>query len=80
LSRTYAAAIVTELLKRQIPARGTAASLRPLNNVLMPALAVELAPGPNGIADLPSANYQQQIAATIADALLPFRDRLGVQP
>jgi N-acetylmuramoyl-L-alanine amidase len=46
----------------------------------MPALAVELAPGPNGIADLPSANYQQQIAATIADALLPFRDRLGVQP
>lgn len=80
LSRTYAAAIVGELQKRQIPARGTAASLRPLNNVVMPALAVELAPGPNGITDLPSANYQQQIAATIADALLPYRDRLGVQP
>lgn len=80
LSRTYAAAIVSNLQKRQIPARGLAASLRPLNNVVMPALAVELAPGPNGIADLPSANYQQQVAATIADALTPFRDRLGVQP
>jgi N-acetylmuramoyl-L-alanine amidase len=46
----------------------------------MPALAVELAPGPNGIADLPSANYQQQVAAAIADAVVPFRDRMGVQP
>lgn len=80
LSRTYAAAIVSEIQKRQVPVRGSTASLRPMNNVLMPAVAVELAPGPNGIADLPSANYQQQIAAIIADALVPFRDRLGVQP
>jgi N-acetylmuramoyl-L-alanine amidase len=80
LSRTYATAIVSELQKQQIPARGSSASLRPLNNLLMPALAVELAPGPNGIADLPSANYQQQVAAAIADALTPFHDRLGVQP
>jgi N-acetylmuramoyl-L-alanine amidase len=80
VSRTVAAAIVSELQKRQFPARESSASLRPLNNVLMPALAVELAPGPNGIADLPSANYQQQVAAAIADAIVPFRDRMGVQP
>jgi len=80
ISRTLAAAIVTEMQKRQLPARGSSASLRPLNNVLMPALAVELAPGPNGLADLPSANYQQQAAAAIADAVAPFRDRMGVQP
>jgi N-acetylmuramoyl-L-alanine amidase len=80
ISRTYAAAIVSEMQKQQIPARGSSASLRPLNNLLMPAFAVELAPGPNGIADLPSANYQQQVAAAIAEALVPFRDRLGVQP
>jgi N-acetylmuramoyl-L-alanine amidase len=80
VSRTVAAAIVSELQKRQVPARESSASLRPLNNMLMPALAVELAPGPNGIADLPSANYQQQVAAAIADAVAPFRDRLGVQP
>jgi N-acetylmuramoyl-L-alanine amidase len=80
VSHTLAAAIVSEMQKRQLPARESSASLRPLNNVLMPALAVELAPGPNGIADLPSANYQQQVAAAIADAVAPFRDRMGVQP
>ncbi|HEX9112205.1 MAG TPA: N-acetylmuramoyl-L-alanine amidase [Terriglobales bacterium] len=80
VSRMVAGAIVSEMQKRQLPARESSASLRPLNNVLMPALAVELAPGPNGIADLPSANYQQQVAAAIADAVAPFRDRMGVQP
>jgi N-acetylmuramoyl-L-alanine amidase len=80
LSRAYARAIVNEMQNRQIPARGASASLRPLNNVVMPAVAVELAPGPNGIADLPSANYQEHVALAIADALVPFRDRLGVQP
>ena len=79
-SRAMAAAIVGEMQKRQFPARESSASLRPLNNLRMPALAVELAPSPNGIADLPSANYQQQVAATIADALVPLRDRMGVQP
>jgi N-acetylmuramoyl-L-alanine amidase len=80
LSHTVAGAIVGEMQKRQLQARELSASLRPLNNVLMPALAVELAPGPNGIADLTSANYQQQVAAAIAEAVAPFRDRMGVQP
>lgn len=80
VSRAVAKAIVSEMQKRQLPARESSASLRPLNNVLMPALAVELAPGPNGIADLASANYQQQVASAIADAVAPFRDRMGVQP
>jgi N-acetylmuramoyl-L-alanine amidase len=46
----------------------------------MPALAVELAPGPNGVADLPSANYQQKVAAAIADAIASQRQRLETQP
>lgn len=80
LSQNAAAAVVNEMQKHQIPARGYSASLRPLNNLLMPAIAVELAPGPNGITDLPSANYQQKAAAAIADAVGSLRDRLGVQP
>jgi N-acetylmuramoyl-L-alanine amidase len=80
VSRSAAAAIVGEMQKHQLPARGYSASLRPLNNLLMPALAVELAPGPNGIADLPSANYQQKAAAAIADGVASLRDRLGVLP
>ncbi len=80
VSQNVAAAIISEMQKHQLPARVYSASLRPLNNLLMPALAIELAPGPNGVADLPSANYQQKAAAAIADGLASLRDRLGAQP
>jgi N-acetylmuramoyl-L-alanine amidase len=80
MSRIVANAVVNELQKKQLATHASPASLRPLNNVLMPALAVELAPGSNGMADLTSANYQQQAAAAIADAVNSNRDRLGVQP
>jgi N-acetylmuramoyl-L-alanine amidase len=79
VSRIVSAAIVAEMLKREFPAQGSFASLRPLNNVLMPAVAVELAPGANGVADLTSANYQQRAASAIANAVASVRDRLGVQ-
>jgi N-acetylmuramoyl-L-alanine amidase len=46
----------------------------------MPAVAVELAPGGGGIADLTSANYQQRAASAIADAVVSVRDPLEVQP
>ncbi|MGH9643987.1 MAG: N-acetylmuramoyl-L-alanine amidase [Terriglobales bacterium] len=80
VSGLVATAIVNELQVKKMSARSSPASLRPLNNVLMPAVAVELAPGPNGTADLSSATYQQQAAAAIADAVVTIRDRLGVQP
>lgn len=79
VSSMVATAIVNELQVRKMTGRASAASLRPLNNVLMPAVAVELAPGPNGAADLGSATYQQQVAAAIADGVVSVRDRLGVQ-
>ena len=80
VSQNVATGVVSEMEKHQLPARGVPASLRPLNNLVMPAIAVELAPGPNGVADLPSANYQQKAAAAVADAVSSLRDRLGVQP
>jgi N-acetylmuramoyl-L-alanine amidase len=80
ISRTVAAAMVAALQKSQFSAQASSASLRPLNNVFMPAIAVELAPGPNGIADLTSANYQQRVASAIADATFALRDHLGAQP
>ncbi len=80
VSRAVATAIVSELQKKQIAVQESSASLRPLNNVLMPAVAVELAPGLNGAADLTSANYQQRVAAAVADGVFLIRDRLVVQP
>jgi N-acetylmuramoyl-L-alanine amidase len=79
VSRIVSAAVVAEMQKREFPVKASSASLRPLNNVLMPAVAVELAPGAGGIADLTSANYQQRAASAIADAVASVRDRLGVQ-
>ena len=79
VSGAVAAAVVTELQRKKFSARAAAAALRPLNNLLMPAIAVELAPGSNGIADLISATYQQQAASAIADAVVSVRDRLGIQ-
>lgn len=79
VSGAAATAIVAELQKKQIPVQESSASLRPLNNVLMPAVAVELAPGVNGAADLTSANYQQRIAAAVADGIFFVRDRLAAQ-
>ena len=80
VSRIVSAAIAAELQKKEFPVQASSASLRPLNHVFMPAVAVELAPGADGIADLTSANYQQRAASAIADAVLSVRDRLGVQP
>jgi N-acetylmuramoyl-L-alanine amidase len=79
VSRLVSAAIVNEMQKKDVPVRASSASLRPLNNVFMPAVAVELAPGPNGIADLTSATYQQRVAAAIADGVVAVRSRLGSQ-
>jgi N-acetylmuramoyl-L-alanine amidase len=79
ISRIVSAAIVSEMQKREIPVRASSASLRPLNNVFMPAVAVELAPGGNGVEDLTSANYQQRAASAIADAVASVRERLGVE-
>jgi N-acetylmuramoyl-L-alanine amidase len=78
VSKIISAAIAGEMQKREITARASAASLRPLNNVVMPAVAVELAPGEGGVTELSSANYQQRVAAAIADAVASVRDRLGV--
>ncbi len=79
ISRMVSAAIMAEMQKREFPVRTSSASLRPLNNVFMPAVAVELAPGTGGITDLTSANYQQRAASAIAEAVTTIRDRLGVQ-
>jgi len=79
ISRIVSAAIVAEMQKKEFPVQASSASLRPLNNVSMPAVAVELAPGADGVADLTSANYQQRAASAIADAVASVRDRLGVQ-
>ena len=64
--------------KMGFPVRALEAPLRPLNNVKVPALAIEIAPTTGDVSQLAAQNYQQLIGAAIANALAPVSGALGV--
>jgi N-acetylmuramoyl-L-alanine amidase len=80
LSQTAVTAIAGELQRRQIPVRRLAAPLRPLNNVMGPAVAVEVAPQGADIAQLTAPDYQQLVMSAVATAVAAVRDQLGGAP
>lgn len=75
-SRVVADAVAEEIGKRELPSWVVAAPVRPLNNVVTAAIAVEVSlPGPQ-VDTLSSANYQQQVAAAIASGIADARSKL----
>jgi N-acetylmuramoyl-L-alanine amidase len=77
LSQSTAAAVAAEFQKRQIPVRTLTAPLRPLNNVVGPAIAVEVAPQGNDTSQLTAPDYQQLVTSAVATAIAATRDQLG---
>jgi N-acetylmuramoyl-L-alanine amidase len=76
-SLSLAAAVTAGLSKDHIPALSGQAALRPLDNLMCPAIAIEIAPRLNANADatpVTDAAYQQQLATTLAGALSAWRD------
>ena len=71
-----ASSIATELRKHDVPAGVLYAPLRPLNNIVAPAVAVEVAPPGDEVADLSAANYQQSVAAGIAAGIAAAKAQL----
>ena len=71
-----AASIATELRKHDVPAGVLYAPLRPLNNIVAPAVAVEVAPPGDEVADLAAANYQQSVAVGIAAGVAAVKAQL----
>jgi N-acetylmuramoyl-L-alanine amidase len=68
------------LLHARLPVLLTRASLRPLDNLTCPAIAIEIAPLTPDDGDttpVSDANYQQQIAQAIATGLTTWRRNLG---
>ncbi len=64
-----------------LPAAGDLiAPLRPLNNLMVPALAVEIAPTTGDVSQLASADYQQMITATLANGIAAIRAKLETAP
>ena len=77
VSQNAASAVAGELQKRQIPVRALAAPLRPLNNVIGPAIAVEVGPQGSDVAQLTAPDYQQLVTGAVASGVAAVRDQLG---
>ncbi len=80
LSQTAASAVAAELQRRQIPVRTLTAPLRPLNNIVGAAIAVEVAPQGSDVSQLVAPDYQQLITSAVATAIAANRDQLGGAP
>ncbi len=80
LSQATAASVAAELRKQQVAVRSLTAPLRPLNNIVTAAIAVEVAPPASDLSQLTSPNYQQLIASGVANGIAAIRNELGAAP
>jgi N-acetylmuramoyl-L-alanine amidase len=79
LSQATATSVAAELKKQQVPVRTLTAPLRPLNNIVTAAIAVEVAPS-SDVSQLTSPDYQQQIASAVATGIVNISAQLGAAP
>ena len=68
-SRSTQQQMVAALQKRGISIRALQAPLRPLNNVTTAAIGIELAPTKADVAELMSADYQENASAALANGV-----------
>lgn len=82
LNRSQAAAltITGELRKKGLTVSALGMPLRPLNNIIAPAIAVELAPEGGDMQSLESAKRQNAVASGIAAGIAQARTQLGARP
>jgi N-acetylmuramoyl-L-alanine amidase len=80
MSQAAATSIAAEMQRRQIPERALIAPLRPLNNITVAALAVEVAPQGSDVTQLSAPDYQQLVTSAVATAIAATRSRLGATP
>lgn len=80
LSQAAATSVAAELRKQQVSVRTLTAPLRPLNNIVTAAIAVEVAPPASDVSQLTSSDYQQQIASAVASGIVAIRAQLGAAP
>ena len=77
-SQIAAQGVAAELARRQIPVRTLLGPVRPLNNLIAAAVAVEVAPPGTDVMDLNLPAYQQNVVSAVASGILAVRDRLAV--
>jgi N-acetylmuramoyl-L-alanine amidase len=72
--------VSAELKKQQVAVRALTAPLRPLNNIVTAAIAVEVAPPTSDLSQLTAPDYQQLIASAVANGIVAIRAQLGGAP
>lgn len=80
LSQTAEANLSAELQHAQLPVHSYFAPLRPLNNITTAAVAVELTPPGNDVAQLNSSAYQQAVSSALASGIASLRAQLEAAP
>jgi N-acetylmuramoyl-L-alanine amidase len=80
LSQAAAASVAGELKRQQVAVRTLTAPLRPLNNIIAAAIAVEVAPTASDVLQLTSPDYQQLVAGAVANGIFAIRAQLGAAP
>lgn len=68
-SRSVQDQITATIQKTGFPVHSLMAPLRPLNNLIVPAIAVELAPTAGDVSQLASSDYQQLVCTALANAI-----------
>jgi N-acetylmuramoyl-L-alanine amidase len=78
-SQNLARVVSEELKKKGLTVVSLAVALRPLNNIIAPAIAVELAPDENDLLSLENQKRQANVAAAIALGILQVRSQMGAR-
>jgi len=76
LSEVAAGSVAAELESRKLPNTTLVAPLRPMNNIAAAAIAVEIAPPDDNVDNIASAEYQEQVAQSIAAGIAAVRSKL----
>lgn len=79
-SRSVQDQMAAAIQKTGFPLRSLIAPLRPLNNVTVPAFAVEIAPTTGNASQLASVDYQQMVTAALANSISAIRGKLEGAP
>jgi N-acetylmuramoyl-L-alanine amidase len=78
-SKAIADAVARELEKTDFPVTRLSAPLRPLNNIVAPAIAVEIATDPDDLQVLTSARTHSAIASAVASGIAKSRGQASAQ-
>jgi len=79
-SRLLTKAVVGEIQKKKLQAVGLNAPLRPLNNIVAPAIAIELAMKAGELRAPDSLKMQDAVATAVAAGIATSRGQMGVHP